>query len=361
MDGMSEPLPGLLDDPQFQFLDLPISNDHHVRIAPLRDPAPLRSSTFPSPLEPNAPEDVEATRSKAKLAGRHKELAGQSKERQISTPKITPADILNARDAIKKSNVSLTISELVGKDADAGQTIEPRVQQFVSLSAVEKSYLPSPTYLIESRKRPRLDFEDGERPSMQTQDDYIHLPMPLPQEPPLEMTAAPLLPVMLNGIHEPPKHMGILPSMDKQNSNHSPTAMLSIKSRGATSVPRPPEKMLNSPVVAATKKLPADITKASSPLEQVQTILSNNLAPPLVDKARKLRSKWSEAETKSLLEGVQKYGLSKWSEILEDTGFTFDQRRRPGDLKDRFRNLKEAHHREKEIEKVISPHISCAM
>jgi hypothetical protein len=52
--------------------------------------------------------------------------------------------------------------------------------------------------------------------------------------------------------------------------------------------------------------------------------------------ARKPRRKWSDEETNDLLLGVKKHGFGKWTKIVEDADYHFDDRT-AGDLKDRFR------------------------
>lgn len=53
-------------------------------------------------------------------------------------------------------------------------------------------------------------------------------------------------------------------------------------------------------------------------------------------RATKPRRKWSEEETNHLLLGVNRHGVGKWTSILEDPDFKFNERS-AGDLKDRFR------------------------
>lgn len=53
-------------------------------------------------------------------------------------------------------------------------------------------------------------------------------------------------------------------------------------------------------------------------------------------RAAKPRRKWSDQETNHLLLGVSKHGAGKWTAILEDQEYNFNDRT-AGDLKDRFR------------------------
>lgn len=47
------------------------------------------------------------------------------------------------------------------------------------------------------------------------------------------------------------------------------------------------------------------------------------------------RQRWTENETKQLMEGVEIYGAGKWKRILQHSGFTFQPGRTAVDLKDR--------------------------
>ncbi|KAH7126577.1 hypothetical protein B0J11DRAFT_525946 [Dendryphion nanum] len=53
-------------------------------------------------------------------------------------------------------------------------------------------------------------------------------------------------------------------------------------------------------------------------------------------KGTRKRNKWSEGETKDLLQGVSKYGIGNWKKILNDSEYSFNERTAV-DLKDRFR------------------------
>lgn len=53
-------------------------------------------------------------------------------------------------------------------------------------------------------------------------------------------------------------------------------------------------------------------------------------------KEKKQRNKWSDEETKHLLQGVSRFGIGSWKKILECSDFHFNQRTAV-DLKDRFR------------------------
>jgi Myb-like DNA-binding domain len=304
MTAFIEPLPGLLDDPLLHLPDLPPRTD--VRIPPLRDPFPSRTFSAPSPLEPNAPGDKQ-------IQGGVKLGSSKSASKaQRTTPKITPADVISARDT-KKSN--LAISALV----DSSSTNQlPRLlpPSFVNLAAVEnnptfQSWLPEYPPL----KRLKIDQE--------YHGEYVQLPKPRQKE---MAKRVPLLPTIVNGIHEPPPSAALLPPMELEEVK----AMLASISEPSG---LPPEKMLNSPEIDAQVPRGQDQLKPPSSAQEVATeVISKSSAvkPPRTWK------KWSDDETRQLLNGVAKHGHGRWKEICNDPELRF-RNRKPMDLKDRFR------------------------
>ena len=183
MNGITEPLPGLLDDPQFQIIDLPALTDFHI--APLRNPAPSRHGNVPLPLEPVAGNILNNSRT-TKIKPRHDDCE--------KTPgsKITPSDVLLAREAKKPH---LAISELL--EANDGPDIVPtQLPSFISLSVVEKSPVQAPSALEggHCHKRLRLDT-DNDSGSLEM---IRHLPRPAQKED-RQNRPAPLLPAMVTG------------------------------------------------------------------------------------------------------------------------------------------------------------------
>lgn len=300
-----EPLPGLLDDPLLHLPDLPPRAD--VRIPPLRDPFPSRALTVPSPLEPNAPGDKQI-QGAVKL-GSSKNVS----KSQRTTPKITPADVISARDT-KKPDIA--ISALV----DSGSTNQlPRLlpPSFVNLAAVEnnsssQSWLPE----CPPPKRMKLDQD--------YHAEYLQLPKPRQKE---TSKRVPLLPTIVNGIHEPPPNAALLPPMELEEVK----AMLAGISEP---VLLPPEKMLNPAEPEGQVPISQDKLKPLDTTAEVARAKDQPPSPP--SKPPRTWKKWSDEETQHLLKGVAKHGAGKWKEICADSEFKFRDRR-PMDLKDRFR------------------------
>lgn len=326
MEGFTHQLPGLFDDPQFQDLDFPPRSGLHI--APLRNPVPSRTFGIPSPLEPQASHDVDSRPSEVKLGSRQNASTITKK-----TPPITPATIIHARDARKPITA---ISELL--ESTTKPMSEPVIAQlpsFVSLSVVEKTYLSPPLLSQELRgtKRPRLELDMG------LSDDYIHLPRPQQQH--QGPRAPPLLPAIVNGIHEPPPNAALLPPMATEKQSRRENAarvnsMTTLSSSKGAAV-RPPEKMLNSPElsIAESIMLP-ELHETVEVVQEQVTELALTTEPEKPHKARKTPRKWTVDETQHLLRGVEKHGFGKWKLILEDSAFSFNSRTAV-DLKDRYR------------------------
>jgi hypothetical protein len=332
MNGITEPLPGLLDDPQFQFADLPALVD--FQIAPLRNPAPSRHANIPLPLEPVAGNIINGAARSAKNASHH-EVNGEKKR----TPQITPNDVLLAREAKKPH---LAISELLeaedGADAYPGQ-----LPSFVSLAVVEKSPVQVPSSLQHGppEKRLRLDM-DGASIGL---DMIRHLPRP-PQKDGRLNRPAPLLPAMVTGLHEPPPSAALLPSIEVEarpvvartntTSKIHVRDMLTENDQDST-----PQTAIVAVVPETTTIPPTDNSKDSQTAKQDASPKSSERSPPIMpgwkdNKPRRVRRKWTVEETNDLLAGVKKYGIGKWKQILDDPASNFSERSSV-DLKDRYR------------------------
>lgn len=332
MNGITEPLPGLLDDPQFQITDLPALTD--FQIAPLRNPAPTRHANVPLPLEPLAGNILNNTRNTTNSA--HREDHAEKRR----APKITPNDVLLAREAKKPH---LAISELL--EANHGPDIAPtQLPSFISLSVVEKSPIQAPSSLEQShypQKRLRLDVENDHI----ALDLIRRLPRPAQKE---DRTSrpAPLLPAMVTGLHEPPPSAALLPSIDIDSrpsvTRTNTTSKIHVKDmltesdhKGSAPPLAPPATVIEQEFTLTKQNANSHalLSQDASPATMEPT---NPTTPWKDNKPRRARRKWSEKETSDLLAGVKKYGVGKWKQILDDSAFSFSERSSV-DLKDRYR------------------------
>ncbi|EGX94987.1 MYB DNA-binding domain containing protein [Cordyceps militaris CM01] len=147
------------------------------------------------------------------------------------------------------------------------------------------------------------------RATMHVKDDFVQLPQPLKKQKATQQAL--VMPPIINGLHEPPPHAALFPPISSTNYDNDASQM----------------------------KLMHDFNNHSSPDER-----SHRRGSSETDKssskgrkrAAKPRRKWTDEETNHLLLGVNRHGVGKWTNILEDPDFAFNERT-AGDLKDRFR------------------------
>lgn len=168
--------------------------------------------------------------------------------------------------------------------------------------------------------------------AMTVKDDIMHLPQPLKKQ----KSSQNIMPPIINGLYEPPPNAAVFPPIaldDGGNEAAPPASMNTLKeynhSNASTSTTNHAEIAEVCEAVAAA---PADTmqenTTPVTETDRPQTRVKRKAAKP--------RKKWSEEETRHLLLGVNKYGVGKWTSILEDPEYRFNGRT-AGDLKDRFR------------------------
>jgi hypothetical protein len=134
-------------------------------------------------------------------------------------------------------------------------------------------------------------------------DDIVQLPQPVKKQ---KATQQQVMPPIINGLLEPPPDAALFPPI----SDNDPTQL----------------KLLHELAISSEDR---------GSLGVLQHCDSSG-GPKTRRRAAKPRRKWTEEETKHLLLGVSKHGVGKWTSILEDPEFQFNDRT-AGDLKDRFR------------------------
>jgi hypothetical protein len=140
-------------------------------------------------------------------------------------------------------------------------------------------------------------------------DDFLQLPQPVKKQ--KATPQAPVMPPIINGLHEPPPHAALFPPISSSSFNENDAGQLRILQEFNHS----DERLAKQPSPPSDKD-----RSAAKPRKR----------------SVKPRRKWSEEETNHLLLGVSRHGVGKWTSILEDPDFTFNSRT-AGDLKDRFR------------------------
>ncbi|KAK3330955.1 hypothetical protein B0H66DRAFT_528296 [Apodospora peruviana] len=147
--------------------------------------------------------------------------------------------------------------------------------------------------------------------ALTTKDDFVQLPQPLKKQKSTQQVVPPVPPI-INGLHEPPPNAAVFP----------PISARAFDTREAPELPALREPSNN-----------AEDWNGTAPMSDVDRGIDY---PRVKRRAAKPRRKWSEEETNHLLLGVSRHGVGKWTSILDDPDFKFNERT-AGDLKDRFR------------------------
>jgi hypothetical protein len=143
--------------------------------------------------------------------------------------------------------------------------------------------------------------------ALTVKDDFVQLPQP----PKKQKSTQQVFPPIINGLHEPPPDAAVFPPIASGSFDDTEAPNLNMFKE----FPNVTEDRTAAVATAETDKASAIKVKR---------------------RAAKPRRKWSEEETNHLLLGVSRHGVGKWTTILEDPDFRFNDRT-AGDLKDRFR------------------------
>lgn len=159
------------------------------------------------------------------------------------------------------------------------------------------------------------DTEEGRarkrRHGMTAKEDFVQLPQPLKKQ----KAATQVVPPIINGLLSPPPNAALLPPISSE--------------------PIDDPDLVNMALLKDFSnfwKERADFTTAL--VDQQKAKVPKGAKPKR--KALKPYRKWTSEETHLLLRGVARHGVGKWSDILEDPDFKFENRSAI-DLKDRFR------------------------
>ncbi|KAI1123921.1 hypothetical protein F5Y10DRAFT_41862 [Nemania abortiva] len=144
-------------------------------------------------------------------------------------------------------------------------------------------------------------------------EDFPQLPQPHKKQ----KATANMCPPMIPGLLEPPANAALFPPISSASFENRPHS----EPPQALNLAKPPE----------VQGLPEETVVPSPPTDAERTPTGK-----VKRRAAKPRRKWSEEETNHLLLGVSKHGVGRWTDILEDPVYRFNERT-AGDLKDRFR------------------------
>ncbi|KAK1825845.1 putative myb DNA-binding domain-protein [Podospora conica] len=149
-------------------------------------------------------------------------------------------------------------------------------------------------------------------------EDCVHLPQPLKKQ----KSTQQVMPPIIAALHEPPPNPQYpLPPISDTFGNFDNTDGLGLAAHH--------RDLSNSTEDLAGPGLAVSLSDGEH---------RNNSAGSAKTKRRaaKPRRKWTDEETDALLLGVSRHGVGKWTNILDDPDFTFNNRT-AADLKDRFR------------------------
>ncbi|KAL8903418.1 MAG: hypothetical protein Q9207_003939 [Kuettlingeria erythrocarpa] len=160
-----------------------------------------------------------------------------------------------------------------------------------------------------SRKRPRTyDARAG--------PDFVQLPKPaaIAEEDKL----APFLPISaLNQLLEPPPSAGLFPPITPNGTIFNDDRSISTGS---------------------SSQIPCYEQQFQGNGDQLQ-VEANNATYPYQRLWVRKRTMWTEEETYSLVQGLDKFGVGKWTKILKHPEYSFRPDRNAVDLKDRYRTI----------------------
>lgn len=166
---------------------------------------------------------------------------------------------------------------------------------------------PPPAAVSISTTSPSTTSNSKKRPAIHIKDDFLQLPQPAKKP---KAHQAPFMPPIINGLFEPPPNVALFPPIASSAFDDTDAGQSKLLHELSYSPPGPrlsPEPDQPVPKPRASRK------RSSKP-----------------------RRKWSEEETNHLLMGVDRHGVGRWTNILDDPDFLFNSRS-AGDLKDRFR------------------------
>ncbi|KAL7412299.1 hypothetical protein BDY24DRAFT_114575 [Mrakia frigida] len=147
--------------------------------------------------------------------------------------------------------------------------------------------------------------------------------------------------------HPAPSTFHLLPSTSASTSSALPPSTRMFAAPPSSSTSRLHQRAKSSGYGGiqggqGANTLSRSISSSGAPGPSTSTLLPP-LAPqlpasatPLQPDQKRTRKKWSEEETKQLVEGCNKWGVGSWRAILDDPTLTFEDRTAV-DLKDRFR------------------------
>ncbi|KAM6481403.1 hypothetical protein HDV62DRAFT_391589 [Trichoderma sp. SZMC 28011] len=231
-----------------------------------------------------------------------------------------PSSTSNSTSTSTSANTTTTTDTTTSMSASAS-TSTPLDSSSSSASSSSSSSSSSSNTTAATAEDPPSSV-NKKRPAIHIKDDFVQLPQPAKKP---KAHQAPFMPPIINGLLEPPPHVALFPPIESSAFDDTDAGQSKLLHELSYSPPGPrlspePDQPVAKP--RATRK------RSSKP-----------------------RRKWTEEETNHLLKGVDRHGVGKWTNILDDPDYTFNSRS-AGDLKDRFRTCCPEEMRVKEVDEV---------
>ncbi|KAF2488813.1 hypothetical protein BU16DRAFT_544969 [Lophium mytilinum] len=154
------------------------------------------------------------------------------------------------------------------------------------------------------------------------------LMLPKPHPPPAKKKGRrPRIPPLLQGLHHPPPDAGLFPPITGGRAVAGSRVGEGAEERVILDVPVVGERALHDDSREETRALVVEPSGEKENADEEKGQGNTNV---------KKRNKWTEQETKDLLQGVSKFGIGNWKKILDCDEYSFSGRTSV-DLKDRFR------------------------
>ncbi|KAK3363568.1 MYB DNA-binding domain-containing protein [Lasiosphaeria hispida] len=154
--------------------------------------------------------------------------------------------------------------------------------------------------------------------ALTTKDDFVQLPQPLKKQ----KSTQQVVPPIIAGLHEPPPNAAVFPPISSGTFDN-PEALSNLNLL---------KDFGNAGALSGDDRTAAAAATSAGEGDKY----NGGNSAKVKRRAAKPRRKWSDEETNHLLLGVSRHGVGKWTSILEDPDFKFNERT-AGDLKDRFR------------------------
>ena len=264
---------------------------HHTELPPIKGLSLPQSSgrPHPHPIEPDA--------------GRRPDGADPNAGGQLATAAQQPRPSLYPAGGDEGSTSS---APAIQRREPSGHTTDRTLLNHISSQDLRM--------ILDDTPENADDPTTKKRPS---KEDFVQLPQPLKKQ--KSGTQQHVFPPIIVGLLEPPLNAALFPpissgSFDDHPHSEPPQAPNTAKTPEIQNASEDTRKPAPSPSPEADKT-PTGKTKR---------------------RAAKPRRKWSEEETNHLLKGVSKHGVGRWTDILADKEYNFNERS-AGDLKDRFR------------------------